>query len=87
METSIYHLLAEATDADTAYYLAPSTHRRRTAVLECQIHAAVSDAIVQFRNGRVEFARTLADIIESLPMSDGVRRCTDADRALLAEIN
>jgi len=83
---SIYQQLVGATDEDSAYYFARQTHRSRNDVPACQVFAAVSDAIAQYRNGRIEFARTLAGIIETFPLSAGDLASTQETRARLAEL-
>lgn len=75
MKTAIYYQIIEATDENSAYYLAKSSHRARTDTLECQVYAACQDAIVQARNGRVEFARAIAGIVGQLPTDHSAILC------------
>lgn len=75
MTTAIYYQIIEATDDDSAYYLAKGSHRARTNTLESQVYAACQDAILQARNGRIEFAHAIADIISQLPADHYAIRC------------
>lgn len=75
MTTAIYYQIAEATDDDSAYYLASRSHRARTNTLESQVYAACADAITQARLGRIEFARTIAGIVSQLPTDHYAIRC------------
>jgi len=51
---------------DQAIYHARQAHRHRTSVMECQITAALGDAIMQARNGRKDFARIVLEIVEDV---------------------
>ena len=75
MTNAIYYQIIEATDEDSAYYLAKGSHRARTHTLESQVYAACQDAILQARNGRTEFARAIAGIVSQLPADHYAIRC------------
>jgi hypothetical protein len=83
---TIYQMIEQATDADTAYYLARNTHRRRNDTIETQIYAAIGDATTQHRNGRTDLARTIAGIIANYPMSDFTAAVTENERRNLASL-
>ena len=83
MTTAIYYQIAEATDEDSAYYLAKGSHRARTNTLESQVYAACADAITQARLGRIEFARAIAGIIGQLPADHYAIRCNSEAVSLM----
>lgn len=84
---SIYHRLVARVGEDDAYYKAPQTHRARSYAKQQQVPPSVADAVIQWRNGRHNFARELRDSIMEYATENNITDWCYDQLAPLVEID